>query len=159
MSIDQRQFRNALGCFATGVCIVTADTETGPIGLTINSFASVSLDPPLILWSLDRASDRAAAFHVCDRFAVNVLRDDMKEISSHLAKKGIHAVPEHALSEGPEGVPVIHDALAQFVCVVENRFDGGDHVIFVGRVNHFHSGEGSPLLYYRGGYRALAGVA
>lgn len=121
---------------------------------------TVRLDPPLILWSLDRASDRAAAFHVCDRFAVNVLRDDMKEISSHLSKKGIHAVPEHALAEGPESVPVIRDALAQFVCVVENRFDGGDHVIFVGRVKHFHAAtQGAPLLYYRGGYRALAEVA
>jgi flavin reductase (DIM6/NTAB) family NADH-FMN oxidoreductase RutF len=157
MSIDGRQLRNALGHFATGVCIVTAATESGPIGLTINSFASVSLDPPLVLWSLDRASDRAEAFHIIDRFAINVLPEDMKELSTRLATKGAHAVPDDVLVKEPHGVPVIAGALARFVCRIETRHDGGDHVIVVGRVEEFtHVHEGRPLVYYRGAYRALA---
>lgn len=156
MTDETRQFRNALGCFATGVCVITAHTETGPIGLTVNSFASVSLDPPLILWSLDRASDRMEAFHIVDRFAVNVLAEEHQELSARLARKGAHAIPEDVLDPAPGDVPVIHGAMAQFVCSVEARHDGGDHVIFVGRVLRFHARErGTPLLYYRGNYRTL----
>ncbi len=157
MSIDGRQFRNALGHFATGVCVVTAATDGGPVGLTINSFASVSLDPPLVLWSLDRASDRAEAFHIVDRFAINVLPEELRELSVQLAKKGAHAVPDDALEPEEHGIPVLSGALARFVCTVEARYDGGDHVIMVGRVDSFtHVHEGRPLLYYRGAYRTLA---
>lgn len=156
MSNEERLFRNALGCFGTGVCVVTAATSSGPIGLTINSFASVSLDPPLILWSLDRASDRMEAFQIVDQFAVNILKDSQKELASRLAKKGAHAVPEDSLDPGPYDVPIIHDALAHFICKVEARHDGGDHVIFIGRVEKFHyEDQGRPLLYYRGGFRTL----
>lgn len=155
-TVDSRHFRNALGCFGTGVCVITANTARGPVGLTVNSFASVSLDPPLILWSLDRASDRSEAFHVCDRFAVNVLRDEHRDLATMLAKKGAHDVPPEALEEGPAGVPVVKHALAQFVCRVDQRHDGGDHVIFIGHVEHFgHMEEGRPLIYYRGKYRSL----
>lgn len=157
MSIDGRQLRNALGHFATGVCVVTAATDNGPIGLTINSFASVSLDPPLVLWSLDRASDRAEAFHIAERFAINVLPEELKDLSSRLAKKGAHAIPEELLEREPHGIPVIAGALARFVCKVAQRHDGGDHVIFVGLVEEFtHAHEGRPLLFYRGAYRSLA---
>lgn len=157
MSIDGRQLRNALGHFATGVCVVTAATESGPIGLTINSFASVSLDPPLILWSLDRASDRAEAFHIAERFAINVLPAEMRDLATQLAQKGAHAISPDLLEDEPHGIPVISGALARFVCKVEQRHDGGDHVIFVGLVEEFtHAHEGRPLLYYRGAYRALA---
>ena len=159
MTTEIRRLRDALGCFTTGVCVVTAATDTGVIGLTINSFASVSLDPPLVLWSLDRASDRAEAFHIVDRFAINVLSSEMQEISSALAKKGAHAVPPEALDPGPHEVPILHGALAQFICTVENRHDGGDHVIFVGRVTEFRQNDGAgPLIYYRGKYRSLAEV-
>lgn len=157
MTDEKRKLRNALGCFTTGVCVVTAATEAGPIGLTINSFASVSLDPPLVLWSLDRASDRAEAFHVADRFAINVLTEDMRDLSARLAQKGAYAVPDDALDPGPGDVPVLHGALAQFVCTIEARHEGGDHVIFVGRVVQFaHAEAGRPLVYYRGQYRSLA---
>lgn len=154
------EFRTALGMFATGVTIVTARTESGElIGLTANSFNSVSLDPPLVLWSLDRASDRAEAFHIVDRFAINVLTEEMQAISSALAKKGAHAVPVEALDPGPHEVPILHGALAQFICNVEARHDGGDHVIFVGRVTEFrHADDVKPLIYYRGKYRSLAEV-
>lgn len=156
MSSDIRLFRNALGCFGTGVCVVTAQTPSGPIGLTINSFASVSLDPQLILWSLDRASDRMEAFHIVDQFAVNVLMEKHKDLAARLAKKGAHAIPEDALDPGPHHVPIIHGALAHFICKVQSRHDGGDHVIFIGRVETFHYEEkGQPLLYYRGGFRTL----
>lgn len=157
MSFDVRQFRNALGSFTTGVCVVTAETATGPIGLTINSFASVSLHPPLILWSLDRASDRMDAFQIVDRFAINVLKDEHQELSAQLARKGGHSVPVEALDPGPSHVPVLHGALAQFVCSVETRHDAGDHIIFIGRVETFsYAEDGAPLIYYRGAYRALA---
>ncbi len=157
MTIDGRQLRNALGHFATGVCVVTAATETGPIGLTINSFASVSLNPPLVLWSLDRASDRAEAFHIAERFAINVLPEELKDLASSLAKKGAHAIPEGMLENEPHGIPVISGALARFVCKVEQRYDGGDHVIFVGLVEEFtHVHEGRPLLFHRGAFRSLA---
>ena len=157
MTTDQlRLFRNALGCFATGVCVITAKTDNGVVGLTVNSFASVSLDPPLVLWSLDRASDRAEAFHIADYFAVNVLGEEQKELSATLAKKGAHAVPDDLLDPGPHHVPIIHGALAQFICSVEARYDGGDHVIFIGRVQQFHHrDDGTPLVYYRGGYKSL----
>ena len=159
MTTDVRKLRDALGCFTTGVCVVTAMTDTGPIGLTINSFASVSLDPPLVLWSLDRASDRAEAFHIVDRFAINVLSEEMQAISASLAKKGAHSVPVEALDPGPHEVPILHGALAQFICSVETRHDGGDHVIFVGRVTEFRHADGpKPLIYYRGKYRSLAEV-
>ncbi len=157
MTLDAREFRNALGCFTTGVCVITAATPTGPIGLTINSFASVSLDPPLILWSLDRKSDRADALQIVDYFAVNILTEAMQETSQILAKKGAHAVPLHMLDPGPHAVPLLHGALAQFICAVETRHDAGDHIIFIGRVERFqHMDEGNPLIYYRGQYRSLA---
>ena len=159
MTDETRRLRNALGCFTTGVCVVTAATERGPVGLTINSFASVSLEPPLVLWSLDRASDRADVFQSVERFAINVLSEDMRELSSKLARKGAYGVPEEALDGQAGDVPVLDGTLARFVCTVEARHDGGDHVIVVGRVVSFAYAErGHPLIYYRGHYRALAEV-
>ena len=160
MSSEQRLFRNALGCFTTGVCVVTAQTENGPIRLTINSFASVSLDPPLVLWSLDKKSDRAAAFEISEHFAINVLAESHRDLSAILAKKGARGIPEEALDPGPCHVPILRGALAQFICRVEARHDAGDHVIYVGLVERFHAEEGGePLVYHRGAYRSLAARA
>ena len=91
MSLDAREFRNALGCFATGVCVITADPDGWqPFGVTVNSFASVSLDPPLVLWSLQNDSEMYEAWEKTGRFAVNILRSDQQELSNQYAKKGDH---------------------------------------------------------------------
>jgi flavin reductase (DIM6/NTAB) family NADH-FMN oxidoreductase RutF len=157
MSETSRRFRDALGHFATGVAIVTARGADGaPLGLTVNSFASVSLDPPLVLWSLDRASDRFKAFMRAEYFAVNILGNANRALSQRLARKGEGGLDGEPLREGAHGVPMIESAIANFACRIEHRHDGGDHVIFVGRVLDFaHKAHGNPLVYYRGRYRAL----
>jgi 4-hydroxyphenylacetate 3-hydroxylase, reductase component len=158
MSLDSRAFRDALGQFATGVAVVTARTKAGEaVGLTINSFASVSLDPPLVLWSLDRASDRFQLFMQADHFAVNVLSDECNALSQRLSRKGERSLDGEPLAKGEHDLPVLKRALSHFECSVEARHDGGDHVIFIGRVLKFgHHPERKPLLYYRGRYRALS---
>jgi flavin reductase (DIM6/NTAB) family NADH-FMN oxidoreductase RutF len=159
MSQDARAFRDALGHFATGVAIVTAAGQgtAGPLGLTINSFASVSLDPPLILWSLDRSSDRFAAMMAATHFAVNMLGAESRDLAQRLARKGQSTIEAASLRPGAHGAPLLEDAIAHFECKVEHRYDGGDHVILVGRVlAHGHRSHGDPLIYYRGRYRALS---
>ncbi len=157
MSQDSRAFRDALGHFATGVAVVTVRDPSGaPLGLTINSFASVSLNPPLVLWSLDRASDRFEAFMKAEYFGVNILGGESQALSHRLSRKGDSCLDGETLRRGPHGVPMLECAIAHFECRVEQRHDGGDHVIFVGRVlDCGHSGHGAPLVYYRGRYRAL----
>lgn len=157
MSPNSRAFRDALGHFATGVAVVTARNAEGEaLGLTINSFASVSLDPPLVLWSLDKASDRFRIFMHVKHYAVNVLGGDSRALSQRLARKGESGLQGEVLREGVHGTPILEHAIAHFECQVEARHEGGDHVIFVGRVLDFgHAGHGHPLVYYRGGYREL----
>jgi len=158
MSEHLRNFRDALGHFATGVAIITAKGPDGaPIGLTVNSFASVSLDPPLVLWSLDRTSDRFATFMQAEHYAVNILGDANQTLSHRLSRKGEITLEGEPLSIGAHGVPMLSCAIASFACRIEHRYDGGDHVIFVGRVLDFsHTSHGRPLVYYRGRYRVLA---
>jgi len=159
MTHDTRKFRNALGCFTTGVAVITTQLEgRPPIGITVNSFSSVSLDPPLVLWSLDRKSDTLPVFEAVTSFTVNVLREDHRDISSRLAKQGDHSLEGLAVRTGVfNGCPALEDALAHFECSVEARHDGGDHIIFIGRVLHFeYSEDGRPLLYHRGSYQGLA---
>lgn len=157
---DVRKFRNALGCFTTGVAVVTMRQDAGePIGITVNSFSSVSLDPPLVLWCLDKKSDTLSLFEKAGHFTVNVLREEHEEVSSRLAKKGDHSLAGIELIEGESGTPALKDALAHFECEVEARHDAGDHVIMVGRVLKFdYVDEGRPLLYHRGGYNFLPPV-
>ena len=158
MTQDSRAFRDALGHFATGVAVITAAGQGGtPLGLTINSFASVSLDPPLILWSLDRGSDRFAALMAAKHFAVNMLGAESRDLAQRLARKGQSGLEGAAVRTGAHGLALLTDAIAHFECAVEHRHDGGDHVIFVGRVlAHDHRSHGDPLIYYRGRYRALS---
>lgn len=159
MPHDSRRLRNALGCFTTGVCVVTTDGGAlGAVGLTINSFASVSLEPPLILWSLDRASDRLAVFETVTHFGINVLSHEAVEISHRLARKGEHKLGADEVARlGAGGVPVLKNAHAHFECEVVTKHDGGDHIIFVGKVIEFAYDEAChPLVYYRGRYRGLA---
>jgi len=154
---DVRRFRNALGCFTTGVAVVTARPDDGePIGITVNSFSSVSLDPPLVLWCLDKKSDTLSLFEKATHFTVNVLREEHADVSSRLARKGAHSLEGVELIEGASGTPALKEALAHFECEVEARHDAGDHIIMIGRVLKFdYVEEGRPLLYHRGGYSFL----
>jgi len=159
MSDKSREFRNALGCFATGVTVVTARRPDGtPIGITANSFSSVSLDPPLVLWCIDKTSDTFADFEAAEQFAINVLSAEDMNVSNEMARSGRSALDEHIQGTGEvTGLPVVETALATFECDVEHRHAGGDHVILVGRVLNFTaSTDGDPLLYFRGKYATAA---
>lgn len=158
MKFDSREFRDAMGCFATGITLVTALTPDGkPMGLTANSFTSLSLDPPLVLWSLDRKSDTLAIFTTCQHFGVNVLRKRHRDLSSKFASKQNHEFDDIPFETWDSGVPLIPDALAAMECEVYARHEGGDHIIMVGHVLRLRSHlEGEPLLYYRGKYAELA---
>lgn len=155
---DKRKFRNALGHFATGVAVITTRVgEKEPIGITVNSFSSVSLEPPLILWSLDDKSDTLSVFNAVNCFTVNILREDHQEISNRLSRQGDHSLEGLAVRSGANGCPALEEALAHFECEVYARHEAGDHIIILGKVTHFeYSEDGRPLLYHRGGYQGLA---
>lgn len=155
---DKRKFRNALGHFATGVAVITACVQDkGAIGITVNSFSSVSLEPPLVLWSLDKKSDTLPIFAMAEHFTVNILREDHREVSNRLAMRGDHTLDGLATRVGGNGCPALEQALAHFECDVYARHEAGDHIIMLGRVTHFeYSEDGRPLLYHRGGYQGLA---
>ena len=158
MKFDSREFRDAMGCFATGITLVTALNEKGvPVGLTANSFTSLSLDPPLVLWSLDLKSDMVPIFTTCGHFGVNVLQKHHRAVSSKFASKQNHEFGDVSFETWDSGVPLIPDALAAMECEVYARHDGGDHVIMVGHVLRLKTHlEGEPLLYFRGKYAELA---
>jgi flavin reductase (DIM6/NTAB) family NADH-FMN oxidoreductase RutF len=154
---DQRELRNALGTFATGVTIITTMSGDGkPIGLTANSFTSVSLDPPLVLFCLDRRSFSYGHFERSSHFAVNVLASEQQQISHHFARPSEDKWADMALDLCGVGCPAFKEALAVFECATHKIHDGGDHIIIVGRVLSFtYRSEGTPLLYYRGKYSRL----
>lgn len=157
MELDSRALRDALGRFATGVCIISTVTETGEaMGLTANSFASVSLDPPLVLWSLQNSSDVYATFSGPRYYAINVLAREHQEHSNRYAKKGDHMLDPTHFTPGKFGSPIINDALVSFECELHAAHEGGDHLIIVGRVLDMRTREaGEPLLFYSGGYHCL----
>lgn len=147
-----RDFREALGRFATGVTVVTCGSPEGPLGITANSFASVSLDPPLVLWSPARASRRFAAFEAAERFAVHVLGADQTAICRAFVNDGLGAFRTVRWSPGAGDVPRIDGCLARFDCARHASHDGGDHAIIVGRVLHCEVAEGAPLVFSQGVY-------
>jgi flavin reductase (DIM6/NTAB) family NADH-FMN oxidoreductase RutF len=157
MTIDTRALRNTLGCFATGVTVVTALTAArDPIGITVNSFNSVSLDPPLILFSVDRGSSSFAAFHGAMHYVVNVLEEGQRELSQRFAKPVSDKWNGVPYATWSSGAPVLRGCLANLECAREAVHEGGDHIILVGRVIKLtHAEGGRPLLYYRGAYRGL----
>jgi len=157
MNFDRRAFRNALGCFATGVTVVTTVTDAGdPVGLTANAFSSVSLDPPLVLFCLDRASQNLAAFQASGRFAVNVLGDDQRDLSVRFSTTIGDRWDGVAWEVWATGAPVLSGCLAALDCETEAVHEGGDHVIIVGRVKRLASVvDGKPLLYFRGNYATV----
>lgn len=152
----QRDFRRALGRFATGVTIITCESSLGPLGITANSFASVSLDPPLVLWSPAKSSARFAAFTEADRYAIHVMSDDQVETCLRFTRTG-DDWDGLAWDRGPDGVPILTDCLARFDCARHAVHDGGDHAIVVGRVLSVqHSVGGRPLLFADGTYGRFA---
>ena len=158
MNIDSRELRNALGRFATGVCIISTVTPDGePLGLTANSFSSVSLEPPLVLWSLQNNSEVFDVFSTPRYFAINVLAKEHQSHSGRYAKKGDHRLDPGHFNPGKFGAPLISDALVSFECELHATHEGGDHLIIVGRVRNVQTREeGEPLLFYSGNYHHLA---
>jgi flavin reductase (DIM6/NTAB) family NADH-FMN oxidoreductase RutF len=158
MTIDINGFRQALGQFATGVCLVTVrDSELGPLATTVNSFSSVSLDPALVLWSIQNSSDHLQVYTECQHFGISVLREDQADLSGRYAQRGGHEALSEHFSEGPQGEPRLNDALAHFSCITYAVYPGGDHQIIVGEVLAFEAGQAAPLVFFSGGYRALSG--
>ena len=151
-----RDLRDALGCYATGVTVVTTMTPEGPLGMTANSFASVSLDPPLVLWSPARKSARFPAFEAASHFAVHVLAEDQKDLSTAFAKTGFEAFAGLHFERGLGDVPLLDGCAARFECVQSAGHDGGDHLILVGEVKVFQSSDRAPLLYHHGRYAELS---
>jgi flavin reductase (DIM6/NTAB) family NADH-FMN oxidoreductase RutF len=156
MSFDTRAFRDALGCFPTGIAVVTALGTGRHMGITVNSFGSVSLDPPLVLWCLDKRSNRYEAFTRAEGFTISVLGADHREVSSVLAHQGDHRLEDIAMIPTELGPPALANALAVFECAREAVHEGGDHAIIIGRVLRFARLEsGHPLVFFRGKYSAL----
>lgn len=146
-----RAFRDALGRFATGVTIVTIPGKHGPIGFTANSFSSLSMDPPLILWAPARASARFELYSAAPHFAVHVLSQDQSDLikNFHRGGDGFSAITHH---HNAEDVPIFPRSLARFDCAQHATHDGGDHLIIVGRVLRFVTGTGAPLVFAQGRY-------
>lgn len=162
MEFSPKTFREALGEFPTGVAIATAYSTSGdPLGLTISSFNSVSLSPPLVLFSIGQSAKGYGEWMAVRHFAINVLHEGQSHLSSRFGRAspdkwvGIdHVINEH-------GVPVIKEALVVFECEVAARYDGGDHAIMLGRVLNFACSQdaGDPLVFCRGAYRKLSAPA
>jgi flavin reductase (DIM6/NTAB) family NADH-FMN oxidoreductase RutF len=153
-SFSSLEFRAALGMFATGVTIVTARGPDGaPVGLTANSFNSVSLTPPLVLWSLSRRAGSMAAFSAGSHYAINILAADQHALAERFASKAVDRFAGVAWHEGTAGAPVIDGAVAVFECFNRSRYDEGDHVIFVGEVERCaHRAGAQPLIFHGGRY-------
>lgn len=162
MSISQSQFRRALGSFATGVTVITVDLEGIVNGMTANAFASVSLEPQLVLVCVDRKARTHAHLHATKRFGVNVLAENQEAISEYYARPG----PAHEQAEREagarfertqHGTPVLQGALAYLECKLHDVQDAGDHTIFIAEVEDVVVREGAPLLYFRGKYSQIGG--
>lgn len=152
---DQRHFRACLGSFATGVTIVTTRAADGaPVGLTANSFNSLSLEPPLVLWSLGSGSRSLQAFEAAEHFAVSVLASDQYELAKRFAGDPARRFAGVGVTEAGTGSPLIDGALGWFECRTVSRHRHGDHVLFVGEVIRCANVPGEPLVFERGEFRA-----
>jgi flavin reductase (DIM6/NTAB) family NADH-FMN oxidoreductase RutF len=151
-TFSPHEFRASLAMFATGVTIVTARTESGAlIGLTANSFNSVSLDPPLVLWSLSRLAGSMPVFSTGSHYAINILSAGQRDMAERFATRDVDRWQGVAYTEGRGGAPLLTGAAATFECFNRSRYEEGDHVIFVGEVENCSHREGaSPLLFHGG---------
>lgn len=155
-TIDKAQFRKALGAFTTGVTIVTTrGADEKDYGLTANSFNSVSMDPPMVLWSLGKTSSSLQAFTGSEHFAVHILAADQEAVSNRFAKSGADKFAGIKAGRGHGEVPLLDGCSARFECQVAYQYDGGDHVIFVGEVLNFDTFGQPPLIFHGGNYGLL----
>lgn len=155
---DTRELRGALGHFATGVTIVTTTASNGqPVGMTASSFNTVSLDPPLVLWSVGRQAHGYAAFAEAKHFAIHVLHAGQKELSTIFGSAGNDKFSTVDIRKGLHGLPLLDEYAVCFECSMEHRYEGGDHLILVGRILRINTDSSlkPPLLFYRGGYAEL----
>jgi flavin reductase (DIM6/NTAB) family NADH-FMN oxidoreductase RutF len=160
MTLDASQFRKAMGCFATGVTIITVDLEGEVHGMTANAFASVSLDPPLVLVCVDHTTRTHSVLHARKRFGINVLSDAQRAISEYYARPD--RTHERAEAEAgarfdrtEHGTPMLRGSLAFLDCRLHSSQDAGDHTIFIAEVEDAAVREGEPLLFHRGDYRKI----
>ena len=159
MSIDKREYRNAVGCFATGVTIVTTlDHDDSKIGITVNSFSSLSLEPPLVLFCVDSKINSFLAFENCPHFNINVLREDQMDLSNTFARSSEDKWDEVQHTFGENGCPVFGGSAAILECDKHAMYEGGDHLIIIGEVKKmtYEQGECRPLLYFKGSYANIA---
>ncbi len=152
-----RAFRDTLGMFATGIAVVATRAADGePIGLTVNSFNSVSLDPPLIVWSMARHLPSLPVFEACEYYSVNVLSADQEALSQVFASRSDDKFAGLEVDEGLYGVPLLPGCCARFECRNITRYPGGDHVVFISEVVRFDRDDRPPLIFHGGLYRRLA---
>lgn len=158
MTFDLRTFRSTLSLFVTGVTIITCTDQTGaPVGITANSFNSVSLDPPLILWSVGKQARSLPAFDEASSFAVHILRDDQADLSQRFAKSGTDKFVGLPVETGLGGVPLLSDCAARLECALHAKHPAGDHVLFIAEVNRLTSDPNAmPLVYHGGRYAELS---
>ena len=158
MSFDLRTFRDTLGLFVTGVTIITCRDEDGaPVGITANSFNSVSLDPPLVLWSVGLNAKSLDAFSIASAFAVHILRDDQAQLSQAFAKSGTDKFAGLNIEPGLGEAPLLSDCAARLECSLHAKHPAGDHVLFIAEVKRLSSDPDSkPLVYHGGCYAALS---
>jgi flavin reductase (DIM6/NTAB) family NADH-FMN oxidoreductase RutF len=159
MSVSQAEFRRTMGCFATGVTIITLDDGGQVHGMTANAFASVSLDPPLVLVCVDHKAQTHAHLHAKKRFGVNVLAEHQRAISEYYANPARTQLEFSqagaSFDRTGHGTPVLHGALAYLECHLHSAQDAGDHTIFIAEVEDIVVREGNPLLFFRGSYEKL----
>jgi 3-hydroxy-9,10-secoandrosta-1,3,5(10)-triene-9,17-dione monooxygenase reductase component len=155
---DLDRFRHALGSFTTGVTIVTTvDVAGNDIGVTANSFNSVSLAPPMVLWSLGRTSTNIAAFQAARHFAIHVLASDQQSLATRFSTRGVDRFAGFIPSRGADGVALLEGCAARFECRTAFQYEGGDHIIFVGEVLNFEHWEREPLVFKRGRFALAVG--
>lgn len=159
MTIDPREFRDTVGCFATGITVITTvDDDGDPVGLTANSFTSLSLDPPMVLFCLDYKVASFEIFNNSTHFGVNILAAEEQDISNRFAKSGPEKWEGFEYETWESKVPIFPGSLANIECRTADIFKGGDHIIVTGEALRIHAGDESrqPLLYYRGGYATIS---
>lgn len=155
---NSRAFRDALGRFGTGVTVITCNTPTGPMGITANSFASLSLDPPLVLWSPAKTSSRYPFFMAAEQFAIHVVGADQVDVCNGFARSG-DAFGDLTWHRGGGNVPLIDGCLSRFECTKTATHDGGDHTIIIGQVTRVTTQKGTPLMFFGGAYGGFQATA
>ena len=158
MPIDEAQFKAAMSHFASGVTVVTTEHEGKPYGMTVASFASLSLRPPLVVVCIEKSVKSHDAIAAAGKFGVSILGADQADVSNRFASKVEDKFEGMSVTQGELGVPLVDNAICALECRVHDQLPGGDHTIFVGEVTSASMRDAAPLVYFRSGYRALGGM-